>query len=408
LRFSLFHNFDAVNRWHEYDRVLQEVLEIARLVEDAGFWCAWYPEQHFALNGIEASPNPILLSAWIAGQTSTLRVGQAANIITQWHPLRLAEDLAVLDHACRGRLEVGLGRGFAYEAVNFNKPADVNNEEQNRELFDETLEIMLKAWTEDSFSHRGKFYEYPVPGQRWSNSMLELDPRIADAEGNIVRLGVRPQPFQKPHPPLWQVIDSERSIRSAAARGIKGILWLPPVGTLKARFEVYRDAAAAAGQGPMHVPDRVVVMRDTYVAHTDEQARRDSEAAIMRSYQSILGRRGVGNLLNPGEELTPDMSLTFDFIRPRSLLVGSPGHVIEKIHELREELDLEHLMIWSSQAGMPHDKVMSSLALFAEEVMPVFQSEPLADREQRRLTGNSGKALSGAPPVEGGPTDGVT
>ena len=109
MRFSIFHNFDAIGRWHEYQKVLQEVVEIAQFAEQAGFWSVWYAEQHFRLEGNEATPNPVLQSAWTAAHTSRIRIGQAANIITQWHPIRLAEDLAVLDHMSGGRLEVGIG-----------------------------------------------------------------------------------------------------------------------------------------------------------------------------------------------------------------------------------------------------------------------------------------------------------
>src|SRR5262245_12199917 len=115
MRFSIFHNFDAIGRWHDYHTVMAEVVEIARLAERAGFWSIWYPEQHFRLEGNEAVPNPVLQSAWTAAHTSRIRIGQAANIVTQWHPIRLAEDLAVLDHMSNGRIEVGVGRGFAYE-----------------------------------------------------------------------------------------------------------------------------------------------------------------------------------------------------------------------------------------------------------------------------------------------------
>jgi alkanesulfonate monooxygenase SsuD/methylene tetrahydromethanopterin reductase-like flavin-dependent oxidoreductase (luciferase family) len=373
MKFSIFHNFDAIGRWDKYHQVLGEVLEIARLAEDAGFWGMWYPELHFSLEGLEASPNPVLLSAWVAGQTSKIRIGQAANIITEWHPIRLAEDLAFLDHASHGRLEIGLGRGSSYDAANFNTLADVRDQEQNRELFNETLDILLAAWTEESIAHRGKLYEFPVAGQRWQSALVPPDPRICDDDGNIVRLAVRPQPFQKPHPPLWEVIGSERSLRAAAARGIKGILWLSPVRALQQRFEIYREAAIDAGQQPFYAGERVAVMRDVYVARSSEQARRDSEAAIMRSHQAILGKRGLANLLNPGEKLQPDMELTFDFVWPRSLLVGSPEFVTEKIQELREVLGLEHLIIWSSHAGLPHQKIMDSLSMFAEQVMPHFR-----------------------------------
>ena len=113
-----------------------------------GFWSIWYTEHHFGHEGIEITPNPVVMSTDIAARTSRIRIGQAANIITFWHPLRLAEDLALLDQLSGGRLEIGIGRGlYGREALNLNPIADPRNEHQNRELFEETLEVMQKAWT---------------------------------------------------------------------------------------------------------------------------------------------------------------------------------------------------------------------------------------------------------------------
>lgn len=375
MKFSIFYNFGAIGRWHEYHQVVREAVEVARLADESGFWSIWYPEQHFRFDGYEASPNAVLLSAWCAAHTKRIRVGQAANILPQWHPLRLAEDIAMLDHMTGGRVEVGIGRGFAYEAINLNRYADVRNREQNRAVFEETLDILLKAWTNDFFSHEGTFYLYPVPGVKWDYGSLAAPPELVDENGEIRRLAVRPQPLQKPHPPLWQVVDSERSIRGAASRGLSAITWLPPVSALRPRFEAYREAAAQASGRDFSLGEGLALLRDTYVADSMSRARRESEEAIMGTFKWILGKRGLGNLQEPGEVLPENTELTFDLVHPRNLLVGTPSYVVEKIHELREVLGLQHLFIWSSHFGMPHDRVLRSLELFATEVMPNFDSE---------------------------------
>ena len=372
MRFSIFHNFDAIGRWHEYHAVVREVVEIAQLADRAGYWSIWYPEQHFRLEGNEAVPNPVLQGAWSAAHTSRIRIGQAANIITQWHPLRLAEDLAVLDHMTGGRVEVGIGRGFAYEAINLNPHADTRDQEQNRALFEETLDILLKAWTDDSFAHKGRFYQYPVPGVKWDYEMSPPSPRLTDADGYIVELPVMPRPLQQPHPPIWQPITSARSIEWAAQRGINGMMWGPPVVSLREQFELYRAAASRARGKEVPLGQGLAVLRDVYVADTMEQARREAADAITASYGWILGRRGRARLLLPDEELTEDMGLNFDFLFPRNMLVGTAEFVIDRIHELREALNLEHMFLWSSHARLPYKQTMRSLALFAERVMPEF------------------------------------
>ncbi len=119
-------------------------------------------------------------------------------------------------------------------------------------------------------------------------------------------------------------------------------------------------------------------MRDVYVADTMEQARREFEDAVMNSYRWILHWRGLGNLMNVGEEVTEDMELSFDFLHPRNQLVGTPEFVAEKIEELREELGLEHMLLWTTHPGLPHEKAMRSLELFSEQVMPRFAGVPVA------------------------------
>ena len=372
MRFSIFHNFDAIGRWHEYQQVVRDVVEIAQAAEQAGFWSVWYAEQHFRLEGNEATPNAVLQSTWTAAHTTRIRIGQAANIITQWHPIRLAEDLAVLDHMSGGRLEIGIGRGFAFEAINLNRFADTRDQAQNRALFEETLEVMLKAWTQETFSHHGRFYRYPEPGVHWSYEIAPGAPEIVDEAGDIARLALTPRPLQEPHPRLWQPVSTEPSIKWAAQRGITGIMWAATIPVLEERFAMYREHAQAAGHS-LAPGQGVALLRDVYLADSMATARREAEASIIASYRWILGRGGRHRALFPGERLTDDMNLDFDFLFPRKLLlVGDAAYVIDCIHELRERLNLEHLFIWSTQAQLPQDRILRSLDLFAERVMPEF------------------------------------
>ena len=371
MKFSVFHNLGAPGRLDEYAALMDDAREFALAAEAAGFWSIWYTEHHFGHEGVEITPNPVIMSTDIAARTSRIRIGQAANIITFWHPLRLAEDLALLDQLSGGRLEIGIGRGlYGREALNLNPIADPRNEHQNRELFAETLEVMQKAWSEEFFSHHGRFYEFPQPGVRWNHPLSPPDERFADARGMITKMSVTPRPLQRPHPPIWQVIDTQPSIEWAAERGIKGMFWLPPVSALKRRFALYRERAAAAGitlaQG-----ENLALVRDVYVAPTMEQARREFEAAVMTSYRWILHWRGLRNLLEDGEELGAH-ELSYDFLHARNQLVGTPEFVREKIAELRDELGLDHLLIWTTHPGLPHANAMRSLELFASDVMPEF------------------------------------
>lgn len=372
MRFSIFHALGAPGRLHEYDRLMDEAREFACAADEAGYWSTWYTEHHFGHEGYEITPNPVLMGADIAARTKRIRIGQAAAISTFWHPLRLAEDIALLDQLSGGRVEVGVGRGlYGREALNLNSAADPRDQEQNRALFDEGLEIMTKAWEGGFFNHKGRFYEFPAPGVQWRHPLSPPSEEFL-TDGEITKLAVVPRSRQRPHPPLWQVIDTPRSIASAAAKGIQGLFWLPPVSALKGRFELYRDRASEAAGREFALGEGIGLVRDVYVADTMEQARRDFEESLLTTYQWVTHWRGLGNLMEEGEELTDGHRLSFDFLHPRNLLVGTPEYVAEKIHELRTELNLEHLLLWTTHPGLEHAKAMRSLELFTEKVMPRF------------------------------------
>lgn len=376
MRFSIFHALGAPDDLANYGIHMKNAREYAKAAEDYGFWSVWYTEHHFGHEGQELTPNPILMGVDIAARTSRIRIGQAAAIATFWHPLRLAEDLALLDQLSDGRLEVGVGRGlYGREALNLNPIADPRDQEKNRALFEETMEILKKAWGHDFFSHKGRFYEFPVPGVDWNHPMSPATPDFTE-NGVITKMAVVPRPVQQPHPPLWQVIDTPRSIQNAARDGIQGIFWLPPVSALKGRFELYRKAASAAQNREVPLGEGIALVRDVYVADTMEQARADFEEAVMNSYRWITHWRGLSNMMEEGEELTPEHKLDFDFLMDRNMLVGTPDYVAGKIEELQREVGLEHMMLWTTHPGLAHEKSMNSLRLFSEQVMPRFTNQP--------------------------------
>lgn len=215
MRFSIFHALGAPGRLHEYDRLMDEAREFACAADEAGYWSTWYTEHHFGHEGYEITPNPVLMGADIAARTKRIRIGQAAAISTFWHPLRLAEDIALLDQLSGGRVEVGVGRGlYGREALNLNSAADPRDQEQNRALFDEGLEIMTKAWEGGFFNHKGRFYEFPAPGVQWRHPLSPPSEEFL-TDGEITKLAVVPRSRQRPHPPLWQVIDTPRSDRKS-------------------------------------------------------------------------------------------------------------------------------------------------------------------------------------------------
>ena len=223
-----------------YNQILEEIRDIATYCDQHDWDSIWFSEHHFSHEGMEICPNPILLSSDIAARTKNIRIGQAASIITFWNPIRAAEDIALLDQLSNGRVEAGVGRGiYGREALNMNADADMKDQAKNFRLFEETLTIIKKAWTEKFFKHEGEFYTYPAPNFEWEHDMSPPSSEFMNLDSKILeKINIVPQPVQKPHPPLWQVVDSPSSIEWAAKNDISIIMWIPPVQSLKKRFEI--------------------------------------------------------------------------------------------------------------------------------------------------------------------------
>ena len=358
----------AANAAEMLDNLRQQTV----LAEELGFEAMWLGEHHFGPYGIGDLPNPILLGADLAARTSRIRIGQMANIAPWWHPIRLAEDLAILDNLTEGRIEVGFGRGiWPYEGPQFHANADPRKDAENRELFRETIEVVRKIWSDEYFSHQGEHYSFPADNTVFSHPSYPPDPAWQDGD-RVTRLCVTPRPYQKPHPPLWMTVSTDRSVGTAAELGLKACYWQPPPLRIRQRMELYAETRSKLEGRPFSLGEDQAVMRSTYVASSMEEARRDAEAGIMSSFIFNDPFRGRQVFTNPGEELSDDVRLDWDFLEPRTLLVGSPDHVAEKIQELREVCSLECLLVEFAHGGIPQRKILRNLENFATRVMPRF------------------------------------
>ena len=377
MRFSIFTTLPPAGR--SPDQVLEDFREQVMLAEDLGFHAVWIGEHHFQPFGGGDLPNAILIGADIAARTSRIRIGQMANIAVWWHPIRLAEDLAILDNLTRGRIEVGFGRGIrGYEGPQFHPNADPRTEEC-RELFVETIEIVKKAWTEEFFSHQGENYRFPAPGTRFSHPMYPVNPEWQDGD-RVIRLRVTPKPYQRPHPPLWATVSTDRSVSMAAELGMKACYWQPPVRRIAERCKVYAQVRSGVEGRRFAFGEGQAIMRGTYVAGSMEEARRDAEAGMVSLFAHNQSMRGMQIFLDPGEEIEAGTKLDWDFLEPRSFLVGSPAHVVERLEEHREVCNPEEILIGYAHDGVDQRKTLRNIERFGTEVMPHFRN---ADIDRR-------------------------
>jgi len=373
-----FGYFCNTTNWDKkpYTQLLDEAREITAYCDQNNWSSIWYTEHHFNHEGMESCTNPLMMCTDAAARTKNIRLGQACNVITFHNPIRLAEDIATLDQMSKGRVEVGIGRGvYGREAINMNKEADLKDQAKNFRLFSETLEIMKKAWSEDFFSHQGEFYTYPSPNFIWQHDMSPPKENVVDLKTNeLKQISVLPKPYQKPFPPISQVVDGERSIQWAAENGLNTIMWIPTVKALKKRFEIFKEAKSKAENRDVPLGEGISLVRDMFVAETMEEAEKMAGEHIVNYMRWVCHWRGLGNHMDPDEKLPETKNkldlLNYEFLHKRNLLFGTPEFVIEKINELQQELNLQNLQVWSNFPGIKHEDCMRSIKLFTEEVIP--------------------------------------
>lgn len=328
----------------------------AKLMEAAGFGYYWTLEHQGSYVGAVTSPS-VFLSA-LARETESLRLGTMIWQLPFHNPVRLAEEVAMLDHLSHGRAEFGAGIGVhEHEFIRWGM-----NFYDRQEMGDEMMDIIEMAWSGTPVTYRGKFYDFE------------------DAL-------IQPQPYNKQGIPIWAAVHSPRAMEFAARRGYNMAQNIDTDESMVAKFADWRRMWTAAGHaGPM---PRQFLMRVVHVAETDTKAREQAEQYIMES--NTLGRElvstsRVGFGVNPrgtGTEDTPDIrergrifresSKSFDFWVDNGLaLVGSPETVARKIAQGSEEIGYDHFAGKFHIGRMPHDMVEKSFQLFGKEVIPAF------------------------------------
>src|ERR671936_1753289 len=186
-------SLDEVHR--SYQRVLVGQVRQGILADRLGYDYWFMTEHHFMPEGPEFSPNPLLTEAAIASQTKRIRFGQMANILPWWHPLRVAEQAAMLDVISGGRLEFGIGRGYQpreTEVFGHRLAATIQDQERNRAYFHEAYEIILKAWTQPLFSHHGQLFSIPPSWTKWNHKQTMAyfsDPHIERGVDDVLHVG---------------------------------------------------------------------------------------------------------------------------------------------------------------------------------------------------------------------------
>jgi len=369
--------FDAtpVNERRLSDERLAGVFDKSEAIilkmEELGYDTFWSAEHHFQPEGYECIPNLLMMYVHFAHLTKNLKFGCGFNVNPMWHPLRLAEDYATADILTKGRVIFGVGRGYHTREVDtFGVPSTETDSDANREVFEEQVEIMMKAFNEESFSHQGKYYTLPpeVPYRGYTLKELTLVPRP------------RTLPVE-----TWQPIvsASQRAMDFMAKHGIKGIVGggAAAGGAQDQVVRQWRDTLAKHGRETELGTD-LCIGYTTYIDDTEEKAVNNARRYFeenMKMFaplgfvrglsQDQIGALGRGGAAARAAEL-PTLE---EGVGAGSWLCGSPESIIEKIEDLQDRYPGLEQINAGSVVGTPQRVILEQLERFGKEVMPHFK-----------------------------------
>jgi alkanesulfonate monooxygenase SsuD/methylene tetrahydromethanopterin reductase-like flavin-dependent oxidoreductase (luciferase family) len=316
-------------------------IELAQAAETLGFRNVWLGEHHFSTYGYLS--RPVQLASYIAAKTTRLRVGTAVIVVPLHHPLIIAEEIAMLDLLSGGRCDIGLGRGYQrYEFERFGLQLDTDGTRWN-----DSIDILLKSFEGKPFSYEGKLFKIPESV-------------------------VFPRTVQKPHPPIWITAQSPYSLEAAVRRGFNVLTggFGVPLERLAEFGKLFERVVAEAKPAKRPL---VGVQRAIYVTKDAADAREAAEQArwnmrVTLSLRNNYERVEHGNAIPVPAQTEP----TMDELLDRHLIIGTPETCIRQIKRLKEAVGITHFNGSFWLGDMEQARVLRSMELFSQEVMPAF------------------------------------
>ncbi|MBV9863328.1 MAG: LLM class flavin-dependent oxidoreductase [Alphaproteobacteria bacterium] len=347
--------------------VFDKAQSMAELMDRLGYDTFWMAEHHFQHEGYECIPNVLMMAVHLAHVTERLRIGCGFNIAPMWHPLLLAEDFATADILTKGRTVFGVGRGYhTREVETFGSP--LLDQPANRELFEEQVDIIFKAFNEESFSHKGKHYTLP--------------PEVPYRGYQLKELTLVPRPLKRPVE-CWQPIQggSQRALDFMAKHGIKGLVGGGSAegGAMHNVVLAWQEAHARLGQH-LELGERMCFGFHFYIADSREQGIREAARYYEENMKMFGELRLVRALSDEQIEIMRDpkrapsakLPRVEDAIKAGGFLSGSPAEIVEHLKKLEKNYPGLDRVSVSLSVGVPKAVCLEQLERFATEVMPAF------------------------------------
>ena len=345
MKFSNFLFPESKTPAGDYD-VIEESLREAELSEKLGYDVIWLAEHHF--DGGCAYVDPTTFAAAIAARTTKIKIGFAVAQMALHHPIRFAEQIALVDNISKGRMVVGVGRGTAYNFYEFRGFGIDPNEAHDMLL--EVEDILVKSWTTNNYKHDGKYWQLELPV-------------------------LRPQVFQKPHPPMIRACSGLESTLEMAREGRPFMMNVQSDQTTVKRLRQYQTTMSEAGHSDETVAQSMAdswVWRNIFVADTDAEAEKVGIPYFreMRAYLQTNRDK-----MNTTAELQAQATGAVGAARnslEHGVIVGSPETVSERLQAVNDS-GVGGVIIHFRLGAMPYDLNSHSMKLFAERVMPNFK-----------------------------------
>ncbi len=327
-------------------RVIAETLQEAILTDALGFDVIWLAEHHF--DGICAYVDPVSFAAALATATKQAKIGFAVAQMALHHPIRMAEQVSLIDHLSKGRLIVGLGRGTAYNIYDYQGFGIDHTEAQGR--FEEAEKIMFQAWKGEAFEHKGKYFNLKLPA-------------------------FRPIPYTQPHPEVIRAAATEHGMLDIARQGRPFMMNVQSNAVTAQRMDLYRQTLRAIGQSEVEVTRNTGACwawRNVFVAETDAEAERIAIPAFHAMHehrtamrQKVYEEQGVSILPMPSATTAAPARMVLE----HSLVCGSPATVIEKLSAVGAT-GIGGLIMQFRLGAMSYEDTARSLTLFRDKVRP--------------------------------------
>ena len=344
-------------------------IDAAVTADRLGYDSFWTTEHHFQYEGYEVIPNGILVSAWIAARTERIRLGAMFNVVPQWHPLRLAEDFATMHNLSGGRGILGVGRGTVPREIlhlnhdnisigSLDNPDQKADDARNREFFEEAMDVVRMALSQESFSYTGKYFQFPVPG-------------IPDRGATVTELTLIPRPVF-PYE-IWQAVTSPPTVEYVPVVDHGAVFWNQHPTFIKRMWDRYGELHAEHHNSNLAPGDKRMLVVAVRVEDTHEAAI-ESARNGHDEFWKFLGPYGWsrGYMGPDGKPVAPGLIPTLDqSIEQKTLLVGTPEEVAEGVQFYRDLLGVENLTIFPHLLGDTYAKAEEQMERFVTEVIPL-------------------------------------